>query len=572
MSTVLPLSWASPVEERAPTGWVRYRGSLAGADRPLHLHLGLDGAGPPFTAVPLQRADDGSWVGEVPDTGGHVLLDGAVATADGEWDNNGGADHRLWIGLDPVDSHVHVRTPGLDEMGFESLRVALASGGMTHGLVSWQDNAFVDGVAAGVPWLTRLVWVSPGGPDPDEVRRRLADGAVGLKLHPSYDEYPADTPALDPFLRVAAETGVPVTVHTAPGPSDPDLIRRLAERFPTVPVVLYHTFLGLPEGRRRAARHARELPNLHLETSWCRSEEVRRLIDEVGPDRVLFGSDAAVDGPAHFVRTPPNIELVENYNTSLLRLARLLEPDVLRAFLENNTRRLFGLPAAVPEPAAVGEPVVVAEPAGAAEPVPAGPGRARVALAARSPDAATLFADALAQAERVVADVTADHLPLPTPCADWDVRALLGHLLAAVRRAERVARGRPASSVPAVAVVDPRGRWASTFAASARRAREAWAADGAPVDVPAPWGAVPAPAGLSGFVLEVVAHTHDLAVATSSGRPLDEGLATAALGFAERLVPAELRGESAAFGEPVPVPADAGPYDRLAAFLGRVPS
>ncbi|MGY1710464.1 TIGR03086 family metal-binding protein [Geodermatophilus sp. SYSU D00758] len=564
MSAVLPLTWASPVGERTPAGRVRYRGSLAGADRPLHLHLGFDGAGPPFTAVPLERADDGSWVGEVPDTGGHVLLDGAVATADGEWDNNGGTDHRLWIGLDPVDSHVHVRTPGLDQMGFESLRVALTSGGMTHALVSWQDNAFVDGVTAGVPWLTRLVWVSPGGPDPDEVRRRLADGAVGLKLHPSYDEYPADTPALDPFLRVAAEAGVPVTVHTAPGPSDPDLIRRLAERFPTVPVVLYHTFLGLPEGRRRAARHARELPNLHLETSWCRSDEVRRLIDEVGPERVLFGSDAAVDGPAHFVRTPPNIELTENYNAALLRLARLLEPAVLRAFLENNTRRLFGLPAAVPEPAV--------EPAVAAEPVPAGPGRARVAVAARAPDVGTLFPDALAQAQRVVAGVTADHLSLPTPCADWDVRALLGHLLAAVRRAERVARGRAASSVPVVAVVDSRGRWASTFAASAGRAREAWAADDAPADVPAPWGAVPAPAGLSGFVLEVVAHTHDLAVATSSGARLEEGLAVAALDIAERLVPPGLRGESGAFGGPVPVPADAGPYDHLAAFLGRAPS
>jgi hypothetical protein len=343
--TGLPLEWASRADVR-----VRYRGPLADADRPLHLHLGLDGAGPPFADVVLEKDDDGSWTAALTGTPGAVLLDGAVSAGE-DWDNNNGANYRLWLSLDPVDSHVHARTPGLDAMGFESLRSALASGGMTHGLISWQDNDFVDEVAEGVPWLNRLVWVRPGGPEPDDVRRRLAAGAVGLKLHPSYDEYPADVPGLDPFLEVAAEAGVPVTVHTAPGPSDPDLIRKLAERFPQVPFVLYHTFLGLPEGRRRAARHAQQLANLYLETSWCRADEVRRLIDEVGDDRVLFGSDAAVDGPVHFVRQPPNVEMVETYNDGLLDLARTLPSATLRALLEDNTRRLFGLPqAAVPPP------------------------------------------------------------------------------------------------------------------------------------------------------------------------------------------------------------------------------
>jgi uncharacterized protein (TIGR03086 family) len=484
----------------------------------------------------MERTGDGGWTAEVPDTGGHVVLDAAVATTADEWDDNGGANYRLWIGLDPVDAHVHVRTRGRDSMGFDSLRVALASGGMTHGLVSWQDNRFVDEVTAGVPWLTRLVWVSPGGPGPDEVRRRLAAGAVGLKLHPSYDEYPADTPALDPFLQVAAEAGVPVTVHTAPGPSDPDLVRRLAERFPQVPFVLYHTFLGHPEGRRRAARHAQELPTLHLETSWCRSAEVRRLVDEVGADRVLFGSDAAVDGPVHFVREPPNVEMVETYNQGLLALARELPADTFRALLEDNTRRLFRL--AVP----------------AREPAPEDP--------------VALLDAALEQAERVVARVRADAFGVPTPCAGWDVRALVGHLLATVRRAERVGAGRPAGSVPDVAAVGARS--AATFTAAAAKARHAWRA-AAPADVPVPWGLLPGPAGASGFVLELVAHTGDLAVSTGYPEPLDERLATAALRIAERLVPASLRGSGSAFADPVPPPSGADACARLAAYLGRAP-
>jgi predicted TIM-barrel fold metal-dependent hydrolase len=195
---------------------------------------------------------------------------------------------------------------------------------------------------------------STGGKITDELRirgrfrgyagpRRLAAGSAGLKLHPAYDDYPADTAALDPYLKIAAEAGVPVTVHSSPGPADPDLIARLAERFPAVPFVLYHTFLGPPEGRQRAARHAKRLTNVHLETSWCASDAVERLLDEVGPDRVLFGSDAATDGPSHFVRRPPNIEMRENYNGSLLRLAKRLKPAVTRNLLEDNARKLFGL-------------------------------------------------------------------------------------------------------------------------------------------------------------------------------------------------------------------------------------
>ena len=543
----LPLEWVSPVGERTPSARLHYRGPLAPADRTMHLHLGFDGAGPPFDDVVLERDDDGGWVAEVPGTGGHLLLDCAVSAGD-DWDNNLGANYRLWLGVDPVDAHVHARTPGLDPMGFASLRTALASGGMTHALVSWQDNAFVDRVSDRVPWLTRLVWVRPGGPSPDDVRRRLADGAVGLKLHPSFDEYPADTPGLDPYLEVAAEAGVPVTVHTAPGPSDPDLVRSLAERFPRVPVVLYHTFLGLPEGRRRAARHAQQLPNLYLETSWCRADEVRRLIDEVGPDRVLFGSDAAVDGTVHFVRQPPNVEMIETYNEGLLSLARTLPADTFRAFVRDNTRRLFRLTEDRPAPSV--------EPA-------AGP------ALDPSADMRILFAAALAMAERVVAHVVPDDLDRPTPCTEWAVRDLLGHLVATVSQADEVGRG--AGTAAAGAVRPERGEGgAATFAAAARKARAAWAVDASPpADVPAPWGPVPGPVALSGFVLELVAHTHDLAVSLGRTDVLDRRLGGAALRIAERLVPAGLRRGSQAYAEPVPAPPSADGYVRLAALLGR---
>jgi len=339
-----PLQWLAPPAQRTDRARVRYTGRLARDGRELVLHLGHDGWQHPAD-LPMKRADDYSWEVEVP-TRGRLVLDCVVRDEPvSACDNNHDADYRLWVGLDPVDAHVHAEGAGSGRLGLGSLLAAAYSGGMTHAMVSWRDNDFVEIAAEAVPWLTRLVWVRPGSPDPDDLRQRLAAGSAGLKLHPAYDHYPADTSGLDPYLKVAEEARVPVTVHSGPGPADPDLIVRLADRFPAVPFVLYHTYLGPPEGRRRASRHARRLPNLHLETSWCASTTVERLIDEVGPERVLFGSDAATDGPSHFVREPPNIETGENYNGGLLRLAKRLKPAVTRKVLEDNARALFGLDA-----------------------------------------------------------------------------------------------------------------------------------------------------------------------------------------------------------------------------------
>jgi uncharacterized protein (TIGR03086 family) len=544
-----PLQWLAPPVQRTGRAHVRYTGPLARGGHELVLHLGYDGWSSPVRDVAMKRVDGSSWVAEI-DTDDRLVVDCVVR--DKGWsgcDNNDDADYRLWIGLDPVDAHVHVRGPGREALGFDSLRTAAYSGGVTHALVSWTDNHYVDLVAAAVPWLTRLVWVRPGGASVDSVKARLDDGAVGLKLHPAHDAYPADTPALDPYLRVAADAGVPVTIHSSPGPADPDLIRRLAERFPSVRFVLYHTFLGPLEGRRRASRHARELSNLYLETSWCSSAEVERLIDEVGPNRVLFGSDAATDGPQHFVRRPPNIELTENYNLALLRLARRLAPDVTRRLLEDNARTIFGIPL----------PTLGAGPSSGATATPK--------------ELRALLASALAQLRRLMGSVRREQLVLPTPCVQWDLRALLGHVLAVIRRSALVGEDGSTRWVPHVVAIES-DTWRHAFDAAEAQARSAWARPQVLTGTTAgPWGEVPAPVALSGFVLELAAHAWDLATSIGERLPLDAGLATAALQIATRLVPPELRDGGRAFGPPVAAPVGADAATRLAAYLGRrVPS
>jgi hypothetical protein len=334
------LDWLRPTGIAAGTArQLVYRGPLAGNQ--LRLHYGFDGWQWPVQDAVLEPLVGGGYVAEIPDAAGHLALDCAVT--DGEaWDNNTGADYRLWLTIDPFDAHLHVSSDDDVNHGLAALRIALTSAGISAGLSSWPDNQDMSHVAGG-PALRSLVWVRPGLTPPDEVRRLLAGGFVGLKFHPTTDGFRPDDPAMDPYLEVAALARVPAAIHSAPGEADPDGIRRLAERHPDVPILLYHTFLGPVEGRERAVAHALEQPNLYLETSWCPSDQILDFVRAVGPRRVIFGSDASLDGCVHYLRQPPNIEGRETYNQALLRLAGELVPASARLVTGDNARRLFGL-------------------------------------------------------------------------------------------------------------------------------------------------------------------------------------------------------------------------------------
>jgi predicted TIM-barrel fold metal-dependent hydrolase len=338
------------VAETGRVSWIRsgdegrrrigYHGRVH--NRRLRFRYGFDGWQEPIHEVPMENVEAGLAVVEVDDLDNHFALDCAIAL-DREWDNNGGLDYRLWLGFDALDAHLHVSGGGAGAMGIASLGIAMASAGIVAGVSSWIDNRALDRLDLATARLFPLVWIRPGETSTKEVNDRLSKGAVGLKLHPTVDDYRADDPSLDRYIDIAERVGCPVACHSAPGDADPDNIRRLAERHPDVPIILYHTYLGPYEGRRRALEHAKEQKNLYLESSWCRWEVVRQLIDGVGPDRVLFGSDASIDGPRHYHRDPPNVEGSETYNDGLISLVSSLDPETARKVMGDNARRLFQL-------------------------------------------------------------------------------------------------------------------------------------------------------------------------------------------------------------------------------------
>ena len=197
----------------------------------------------------------------------------------------------------------------------------------------------------------------------------------------------------------------------------------------------------------------------------------------------------------------------------------------------------------------------------AAQSAPAGP-----------PDPRPLLARALDQVGALVADLAPADLDLPTPCPEYAVRELLGHLVAVEGRIAHIAAGGQPFDVPSVVwgVVD--GDWAGAWAAGRARIDTVLANDAVLEGTIAhPARVMPARLALFAYVSEVAVHGWDLAVAVGRRDELDESLAEVVLGPVQGALPAHPRGGAIPFAEVVEVGADATPYDRLVAWMGRRP-
>lgn len=184
-------------------------------------------------------------------------------------------------------------------------------------------------------------------------------------------------------------------------------------------------------------------------------------------------------------------------------------------------------------------------------------------------DPRPMFVRALDQTQQLIDAVEPDDLDLPTPCPEYDVRTLQGHLLSVVGRINLALTGGNALDIPSVTTTtDVMGTWKE------RRARlDLTLADDSVLHQTCklPWGTLPGAAAIAAYTGELTTHSWDLAKATGRLDRLDDDLATSLLPLVQQFIPAEPRGGHVPFGPVVPVPDDAPPYDRLAAWQGRRP-
>ena len=179
-----------------------------------------------------------------------------------------------------------------------------------------------------------------------------------------------------------------------------------------------------------------------------------------------------------------------------------------------------------------------------------------------------LFLRAIDQTGRIVAGVKPDQLGLATPCADWDVRALLNHTVGAAQMFHDAAQGKPfemARFATDLIGDDP----AAAYDQAAAQLRGAVGKPGVLDQTwTMPFGTVPGAIAIAIATVEAEQHGWDVAKATAQLVDFDPELAEAALANARMMPPDQAR-QPGVFGPEVSCSAGAPVHDSLAAFLGR---
>ena len=186
-------------------------------------------------------------------------------------------------------------------------------------------------------------------------------------------------------------------------------------------------------------------------------------------------------------------------------------------------------------------------------------------------DTLDLLDRAVNQLDAVVARISGDQEMLPTPCAEWDVRTLLGHVIghSIPNSIVAAAGGTPDWQASAA---DVQGDWADACARAAGELLATWRAADMDRMVPSFGGQAPLRARADQQIAELAVHTWDLAKATDQDAQLDAAVAEHALAWSRQMLKPEYRGAGQGFGPEVLVASDAPSYDQLAAWFGRNPA
>jgi predicted TIM-barrel fold metal-dependent hydrolase len=199
-----------------------------------------------------------------------------------------------------IDAHNHIGTrhgatqtgtdlvAKMDKTGVaKAVIFPFTEGNFTNDAVKTAYDQFPDRL---IPYCAVNAW------QPDaaaEVRRCVRDwGFKGLKLHPTINGFHLADPGLvNPLFEEAGDLGIPIIVH---GASDlynaPPEFAEMARRFPRVKLLMAH--MGFFWAVDQAIAYAKELPNLYLETSRAPIFEITTAVRELGPNKVIWGTDS----------------------------------------------------------------------------------------------------------------------------------------------------------------------------------------------------------------------------------------------------------------------------------------
>lgn len=215
-------------------------------------------------------------------------------------------DTHCHLGVSKLSGRTITDTKLLDFMNRNDIDLALV---MPHAVTDDPLIAHEDVVDLCQRFPNRFFGIANFSPllDEGEYRRAVTrfvreHGFVALKLNPMQHLASPLMPNSDKVFDTAADLGVPVIVHTGLGIpwSLPSLCIPQARRHPGLPIILAHAGYSVYTAEAYVA--ASECANIYLEPSWCSIHDLKWLIQKIGSERILFGSDQPENVPIELAK------------------------------------------------------------------------------------------------------------------------------------------------------------------------------------------------------------------------------------------------------------------------------
>lgn len=163
-----------------------------------------------------------------------------------------------------------------------------------------------------------------------EISRVSEMGLHGIKLHPDFQQFNIDDPAVMPLYEAVEKANLPILFHTGDERftySAPHRLHNVAKAFPSLRCIAAH-FGGYQ--RWDEAYEFLKLPNIWMDTSsslfLLKKERALRMIEHFGVDRFFFGTDFPMWGHEQELSYFLDLGLSESENQEILA---------------NNFRRVF---------------------------------------------------------------------------------------------------------------------------------------------------------------------------------------------------------------------------------------
>jgi predicted TIM-barrel fold metal-dependent hydrolase len=177
------------------------------------------------------------------------------------------------------------------------------------------------GIASVDPWLDEPSYTA-------ELEKCVKEwGFIAIKLHPMGHNISPLSERCTKIYESARRFNIPVIVHTGLGTpfSLPSLLIEPARKYPDVTFIVAHAGFAIYTDEAIVA--AKTCENMILEPSWCQTYTVQKMIQAVGHQRLIMGSD-------HVTNLP--VELMKYRSIGLT-------DTQLEAILHHNAKRIFNL-------------------------------------------------------------------------------------------------------------------------------------------------------------------------------------------------------------------------------------